>query len=65
MFLLSTTNRGQTYLENSKITEDIQINGDGSTVYGYNVTSRDGSPLRVHSESGGRFVQLQTPGAPW
>ena len=65
MTLLSTTNGGLTYVENSTVKQDIQVNGAGSTVYGFGFTKVGGTPVTVTEESGGTYVSLATAGVPW
>ncbi len=65
MDLLSATNGGLMYVENSRIRYDIQVNGAGSIIYSYGLTSRASGPFSVYEESGGRYVVRTSPGVPW
>jgi hypothetical protein len=57
---------GLAYLENVRVRYDIQVNGAGQIVYGYNVTSRNtSSPFNIFQENGGQYITRTTPGAPW
>jgi hypothetical protein len=57
---------GLVYVENSKIRYDVEVNGSNSIVYGYGITARDpGTNIAIMQESGGRYIELKSPGVPW
>lgn len=62
---LSVTNGGETYIENSVLKYDVQVNGTGSKVYSFGLRTLDGSPVRFTEESGGRYIVLDAAGPPW
>jgi hypothetical protein len=64
--LIAAYNGGRVYLENTKITGSIEVNGSGSCVYAYGVSPVNPTkPISVMKENGGRYVELTTPGPPW
>jgi len=66
MFFVAAYSGGLIYLENSKVQSGIEINGAGSIVYGYGVSATNpGSNYSIMQESGGKYVELQSPGPPW
>jgi hypothetical protein len=66
MFFVAAYSGGLIYLENSKVQSGIEINGVGSIVYGYGVSATNpGSNYSIMQESGGKYVELQSPGPPW
>jgi len=57
---------GLIYVENSKIRYDVEVNGSNSIVYGYGISARDpGTNFAIMKESGGRYIELKSPGVPW
>jgi hypothetical protein len=54
------------YVEDSKIRFDVEVNGSNSIVYGYGISARDpGTNFAIMQESGGRYIELKSPGVPW
>jgi hypothetical protein len=57
---------GLIYVENSKIRYDVEVNGSNSIVYSYGITARDpGTNIAIMQESGGKYIELKSPGVPW
>ena len=57
---------GLFYVENSKIRYDVEVNGSNSIVYGYGISARDpGTSIATMQESGGKYIELKSPGVPW
>lgn len=57
---------GLIYVENSKIRYDVEVNGSNSIVYGYGNSARDpGTNIAIMQESGGRYIELKSPGVAW
>ena len=66
IYFLGAYSGGLIYLEDCKVKSGIQVNGSGSTVYGYGVTSADpANPFAITQESGGRYIALSSAGPPW
>lgn len=65
ILLLSATSGGRMYIENSTLQQDVEVNGAGSTIYGYGLRTASGSTPTVYQESGGKYVVLALPGPPW
>jgi hypothetical protein len=63
--LFSATNGGLMYIENSTLTDDIQVNGQGSAIYSFGLRKKDGTQLHVSQENGGKYVVLPVAGPPW
>ncbi|OFY50344.1 MAG: hypothetical protein A2X22_07065 [Bacteroidetes bacterium GWF2_49_14] len=53
------------YLENCRISTDIEIKDNNTVVYGYNVTKKDSNDFSIMEVNGGRYQVLSTPGIPW
>jgi hypothetical protein len=52
---------GRVYVENSPVSEYIDVRDPGSVVYGYGVTGG----YQLLKSNGGAYVQLDKPGPPW
>jgi hypothetical protein len=63
--LAAATNGGWIYLENVTVVQDLEANGAGSTIWGYNVQRPGGGLPTMSLVTGGRYVQLTGPGVPW
>ena len=56
---------GQVYLENVLLKHDIEVKGDNSYIYGYNVIKSSSEEYKIIESNGGSYIELNVPGIPW
>ncbi|MFH0760998.1 MAG: T9SS type A sorting domain-containing protein [Bacteroidota bacterium] len=53
------------YLENCRVSADIEVKDYNTMVYGYHVVKKDSNDFSIIEVNGGRYQVLSTPGIPW
>jgi hypothetical protein len=59
--IIATYKGGQVYVENSSISEAIEVKDANSVIFGYNISG----DYELLESDGGVFESLDSPGPPW